>query len=424
MPETRNKLAIILSIPCNRNPVLLFCLRELIKKNDVTVISPDHFEETEKFPSVKFENAYQYLKWAGRVLRVFEAIANSISKIIETPVKLFDPKFKFDFFRNLFEISNFYIIHYLLIPKVFENKLSKIKNLSGVICIDAAALTAARKLKAKKKIPFAYWAYEIFPNQFPDTPKTLENLMKKIEGDGCRDADLAIVTSDVWAKLLRRRYKAFDLKHKIVRVCPAPVENYAALELSQKVKFYYHGVYLAGRGLENLIAAMQKVEGGILYLRGIGEDFENFLKAETVRLKLDDKVKFLPPVPIEMLAVEAAKFDVGAMMVCMTTLNAKFVIGFKTFENITAGLPLFAPASFQLKEIIKKNEVGVIYPNCGLEALAETLNYCIENKEKISEWKLNARKFAESEINPVFQSGQLFEAIQILTGNKSTEKTA
>ena len=421
MSRIKKKLAIILNIQSNRNPVLIFCLNALAERFQLTIISTDRFENAENYPHVNFINCYEYLKWTGRFLRVIEFFVNLFTKIIEIPVKIFSPKYKLNYFRNAFTFCGVYLIHCVLLPKVFIGKLSKIENLSGVICIDAEAMTAARKLKEKRRIPFAYWAYEIYPNQFLDTPKALKRLMEKIEGDGCRDADLAIVTSDIWAKLLRRRYKAYNLKHKIVRVCPAKVEKYAELELSEKVKFYYHGVYLAGRGLENLISAMRDVEGGILYLRGIGESFEKFLKDETARLNLEDKVKFLPPVSTDQLAIEAAKFDVGVMMVCMTTLNAKFVIGFKTFENITAGLPLFSPASYQLKEIVKKNEVGVIYSNCGAEALAETLNYCVRNKDEIREWKINARKFAESEINPAFQSRQLFEAVEILTENKDSK---
>lgn len=413
------KLAIILNIQSNLNPLLLYCFRELSDLFEITVISADEFQKSEKYPHIAFINYSNYLKWSERILRIVNEFIDLCSTVIEFVPKFFNPNFKFNYFRKLKSPIGYLFIQRITLPLAYTYGLSKIKDLSGVICIDAASMTAARWLKKLKKIPYLYWVYEIYPNQSVKTPKLTQKMMEAVEGEGCQNADLVVVTSNIWAKLLRRRYKVFDLKHKVVCVCPPRVNKFADLELSDKVKFYYHGIYIAGRGLENLIYAMQIVEGGVLYLRGIGDDFEKFLREETDRLKLNEKVKFLPPVPTEQLAEEATRFDVGVMMVCMTTFSAKFLIGFKTFENISAGLPLFSPRSYQLGEIIKKNKVGVIYPNCGVDALAETLQYCVSNKEKIRQWKLNARKYAEREINPEYQKRQLLEAIdQVISKNK------
>lgn len=389
------KLAILLNIQSSRNPVLLFCLKNLSDDHKITVISVDEFQDAAKFPNVEFVNYSRSFRFLSRAL--YHLIYNAA--IISVLLGVIPARERQNSALMYNSIIGFYLIQMIFLPSLYAQYLLRKFNCSTIICIDAGAMTAARIVKFFRKTPYFYWAYEIYPNQLTDAPKSLECLMKSVERKGCARAEAAIVTSDIWARLLRRRYRLYGLKHCLICVCPPRVTEFSAPRVGEIVRFYYHGGYQKGRGLKNLIRAMRGISRGKLYLRGIGADYEAELKSEVEKLRLGDRVKFLDPLPAEELAESATPFDVGVIMACMTTANARFLIGFKTFENLAAGLSLLAPPSFQLREIINGNRVGVIYDNCGESEIAAALQFCVQNKERIEICKNNARLLAESRYN-------------------------
>ena len=56
------KIAIIMNVPGSRNAMLQFALDALIEGHEITVVTPDQFENASSFPGVSFKNFQRGLK--------------------------------------------------------------------------------------------------------------------------------------------------------------------------------------------------------------------------------------------------------------------------------------------------------------------------------------------------------------------------
>jgi glycosyltransferase involved in cell wall biosynthesis len=152
---------------------------------------------------------------------------------------------------------------------------------------------------------------------------------------------------------------------------------------------------------------------GKLYLRGIGA-YRNELEKVVEECMLQDKVFFLEPVDTKQLSDVAADFDVGLTMVKMNVLNHKFAVGFKTLENINAGLAIIAPNSYNLKPMMDKYMFGILYDDADISELTRVMKYCTEHLEWLDERKKISQYCANNIVGRKFQEEKLLKIISFL----------
>jgi alpha-maltose-1-phosphate synthase len=103
----------------------------------------------------------------------------------------------------------------------------------------------------------------------------------------------------------------------------------------------YLGLVMAGRGIEQLCAAMADVPGAVLVVAGFGVDFERYREAAAA-LPHADRIHFLAGVPPDEILAWTASADVSAMPVQGDTVNHRLNTPTKLFDAMGAGVPVVA----------------------------------------------------------------------------------
>lgn len=100
----------------------------------------------------------------------------------------------------------------------------------------------------------------------------------------------------------------------------------------------YQGMLNEGRGLEEMIGAMDRLEGVQLWLVGHG-DLATTLRRQAAHLVQADKVVFYGFLPPEQLWAFTAKADIGINLLADSGLSYRYSLANKAFDYIQAGLP-------------------------------------------------------------------------------------
>jgi glycosyltransferase involved in cell wall biosynthesis len=198
-----------------------------------------------------------------------------------------------------------------------------------------------------------------------------------------------------------------------ISVTPPSTFNESIEPIQEPISIYYHGIIIENRGLENLVSAVKKYSGIKIFIRGEG-DLLPRLKQMSIELGVMDRVEFLEPVPTQMLSQVAKQYDFGITMVRMNVLNHQYAAGFKTFENLSAGLALILPKSYPLKKLNQEYNVGITYSDATVEELERVFEYILHHKEEIMIWKKNVRSAYHQEYNPARQKEKLIQKINQL----------
>jgi glycosyltransferase involved in cell wall biosynthesis len=279
-----------------------------------------------------------------------------------------------------------------------------------IIAIDGDMLAPARMLGTAWRVPYLYAMYEVWPNQFTDTPGAESRAMALLEACGVRGAAHILVMDPTWATLLARRYRVPRAKFSVVRICPPLPDRTSRPRITGPSRVYYHGGYTPGRGLEPLVMSMATVTNAELHLRGMG-NLEPSLRALAQSDELRNKVFFHEPLPLEQLSIAAADFDVGVSIACPTTANGRFLFGFKTVENMAAGLAVASTDSYALTALVKRHDVGLTFKGCERESIARAFQFCADHPDRVAEWKRHARAVAETEFNEEMECRRLREIV-------------
>ena len=218
-----------------------------------------------------------------------------------------------------------------------------------------------------------YDSHELYADLVPDSPVIYSFFLRKIEGFLARKASAVITVNKPIAEILRDRYH--------LRALPVVVYNcpyYQKVDVEDVVcvppyKLLYHGIYMPGRNLEQLILSMSYLNDFHLFLRGYGV-LESSLRQLVEDYNLMDKVTFLPPVKMQDLVKSAVGFDFGVLPFQGShTLSLYYSTPNKTFEYMMAGLALAASDLPVLKDIVMTNGVGVLFDSSDPEKIALAL---------------------------------------------------
>lgn len=100
----------------------------------------------------------------------------------------------------------------------------------------------------------------------------------------------------------------------------------------------YQGMLNEGRGLEEMIGAMEQLDGVQLWLAGHG-DLAEALHRQAARLVQTGKVVFYGFLPPEQLWELTATADIGINLLADRGLSYRYSLANKAFDYIQAGLP-------------------------------------------------------------------------------------
>lgn len=187
-----------------------------------------------------------------------------------------------------------------------------------------------------------------------------------------------------------------NVPFRIQRTITSIDRNALGLPGDKKIFIFQGSGINVHRGAEEVLQAMQHTEGLLLLFVG-GGDVIDFLKSETLRLKLSDKVMFVPRQSMEKLREYTRLADVGLSLDKDTNLNYKYSLPNKLFDYIQAEIPVLVSDLPELRAIVEKYEIGKIVETHQPEKLAVQMMEMVKDTVRFAQWKENL-KLAASEL--------------------------
>jgi len=238
-------------------------------------------------------------------------------------------------------------------------------------------------------------AHEYTPAQYNQyfTGRFLKSLYYEYMLRSYSEFDEMITVSDGIGRLYRKK---FGWNAAVVRNAP----DYASVEFrattSSSIRLVHHGAAVRGRYLEDLIRLASLVDHRFsLTLILVPTDPGYLAQLEKLSNSIaPDKVRFLDPIPPDLLATNLAAYDMGIHLLRAVNLNHLYALPNKLFDFIMAGLGVAVFPLPEMARIVKEHQIGVLLPDQSLQKMAEAINAL--TSDQIDVFKKNSLSLAKT----------------------------
>lgn len=150
------------------------------------------------------------------------------------------------------------------------------------------------------------------------------------------------------------------------------------------------------RGAEEMVEAMNYIEGAVLLFVGDG-DVVPQLKQQVKANNLNEKVLFFGKRPYEEMMNYTFHADLGLSLDKDTNLNYRFSLPNKIFDYIHTSTPLLTSSVVEVKNIVEKYHVGKIITSHNPQDLAKDVLAIMQHPTQLAAWKENCKLASEIE---------------------------
>lgn len=224
-----------------------------------------------------------------------------------------------------------------------------------IYSVDCDTALPGRWVSLLRHKKWIFDAHELF-TEVPEVVrrKAVKKVWAWVQKIAFSRADLCLTVGNELAKWFEKKYG-----RKVVTVKNAPLQNLALPYSPDPDRFIlYQGALNEGRGLENLIMAMQQIPCRLV-LAGEG-DLTQKLKALTQQLNLLSKVEFKGMVSPENLPALTARAYMGYNVSENAGLSYYYSLNNKFFDYVHAGLPSLINPFPEYMALNQRFEVGII----------------------------------------------------------------
>jgi len=217
--------------------------------------------------------------------------------------------------------------------------------------------------------------------------------IRRIEGEGIRNADHVVTVNPFIADMLRKEY-CLPVTPAVVMNCPPRDASPVRMDTAGgPVRVLYQGKAQAFRGIGELIQSFRFLEGAELTVSGDGPLLERFrllARAEG----LEDRVRFTGRYePDETLAI-VREHHIGVLPFSPVTLNITYSSPNKLFDYMMGGLAVVASDLPFLRQVIEEEGAGALIPGNSPEEIANALRAFIADRQRLAECRRKAREAA------------------------------
>lgn len=157
---------------------------------------------------------------------------------------------------------------------------------------------------------------------------------------------------------------------------------------NEKILLYQGGIQ-TGRGLDKLIKAVPQFNEGILVLIGDGK-IKKELQTMVEKMELQDKVKFLPKVPLADLPKYTRNAYLGFQVLNNVCFNHYSASSNKLFEYMMAGVPVVACSFPEIQRVVEGDGTGVTVDSHDPKSIADGVNWLLSHPEQHQQMKANS----------------------------------
>lgn len=180
---------------------------------------------------------------------------------------------------------------------------------------------------------------------------------------------------------------------------------------NEKILLYQGGIQ-TGRGLEKLVQAAPLFKEGTLVFIGDGR-IKPELERMVEEMKLEDKVKFIPKVPLQDLPKYTKNAYLGFQVLNNVCFNHYSASSNKLFEYIMSDVPVVACDFPEIKKVVEGEHVGLCVDSHNYEEIASAVNQLLRDPVLCATMSNNCKtaKFKYNWENEQLQFLKVYQAI-------------
>lgn len=271
----------------------------------------------------------------------------------------------------------------------------------------------ASKLRNKKLVFDSHEYFTEVP-ELVNRPR-VKGFWKTIEKRIVPKLEYAYTVCDSIAMLY---FSEYAVKFGVIRNIPEKsdevlIPEEKRIQTSKKI-ILYQGAVNIGRGLPQVISAMQFIEDALLVIVGVGDIFGEVKKLVS-DLNLGEKVLFTGRVPASMVKYYTTQANLGLSIEEDMGLNYRFALPNKLFDYIGAQVPVMVSNLPEMAKLVQHYQIGTIIDSHDPKILAGKIEEALNNEELRKTWKTNL-KIAAEELTWENEEKVLWEIFQPLSG--------
>jgi glycosyltransferase involved in cell wall biosynthesis len=263
---------------------------------------------------------------------------------------------------------------------------------------DLDTLPAAAFAAWRRKATLIYDTHEDWPGMNPNPLRRA--MWSGLERLFVRRADIIMTINDSLARCLTERTGKPCIvvpnypQHEDHGTQTAASNRHSWSVPEGAIVVRYHGLYLEDRGLEEIIRAVPLLAPAtIITFQGYGP-LEDSLRALARGLHVEDRVRFLPPLPGAKIAGAALGADIGIHCIRGRTLNDHLCSPNKVYEYLHAGLALVVSDLPEMRAIVDATGAGVVCNPNDPASIAAAITTFTSNRSRLSAAQEAARAAA------------------------------
>ncbi|PFG04405.1 glycosyltransferase [Bacillus sp. es.034] len=225
----------------------------------------------------------------------------------------------------------------------------------------------------------------------------------KMEGFLINKIDTMIVENHTRAKYNEELYGfypgvvynyPFKQKESLLDQEKVDLHQMLGLPKDEKILLYQGGIQ-TGRGLENLVKAVPLFKEGTLVFIGDGRIKPTLVKM-VEDMKLQDRVKFIPKVPLKELPKYTRNAYLGFQVLNNVCFNHYSASSNKLFEYMMSGVPVVACSFPEIKKVVEENRIGICVDSHDYEDISKAVNYLLKEVEVRNEMSQNSKSASKT----------------------------
>ena len=248
------------------------------------------------------------------------------------------------------------------------------RNVNIISSVDLDTLFACTLVSKIRSTKLVFDAHEYFTEVPEVTNRKMVKMIWEMVAKSCiPKANAAYTVSETLSEIFTKKYNE---KFELIRNVPSAITT-QQLNNSTNNVILYQGDLNVGRGLEQMIEAMQQIDAKFC-IAGNGPLNEN-LKQLSFQFKVNEKIKFLGYVNPEELKILTQKATIGVNILENNDLSYYYSLANKFFDYMHAGVPQICAPFPEYEKINSQYNIALLC-DCKVQPIINSINLLLHDQ--------------------------------------------